>query len=96
MSDAEAMTGTSGPRRAMRRPNELGTLNRTMNEPLPPNVAESIGDVMRELRAASGKKTIASTVLVPAVAERLGVDNATAQKLIGRYSKAESQRTARN
>jgi transposase len=51
---------------------------------------------MRELRAASGKKTIASTVLVPAVAERLGVDNATAQKLIGRYSKAESQRTARN
>ena len=41
MSDAEAMTGTSGPRRAMHRPNELGTLNRTLNEPLPPNVVEA-------------------------------------------------------
>ncbi len=96
MSDAEAMTGTSGPRRSVHRPNELGTLNRTLNEPLPPNVAESIADVMRELRASSGKKTIASSVLVPAVAERLGVDRNTAQKLLSRYSKSESQRSTRN
>jgi hypothetical protein len=96
MSDAEAMTGTSGPRRAIHRSNELGMLNRTLNEPLPPNVVEAIASVMHDLRVSTGKKTIASSTLVPAVAERLGVDKATAQRLLGRYSKLESQQRASN
>jgi hypothetical protein len=96
MSDAEAMTGTSGPRRSIHRSNELGMLNRTLNEPLPPNVVEAIASVMRELRASTGKKTIASATLIPAVAERLGVDKTTAQRLLGRYSKLESQQRANN
>ena len=62
----------------------------------PPNVVEAIASVMRELRASTGKKTIASATLIPAVAERLGVDKTTAQRLLGRYSKLESQQRANN
>lgn len=95
MSDADAMSGASGPQRALRKSNELGTLNRTMNEPVPPQVAEVIRAAMRDLNPQGGKKSISSKVLVPAVAERLSVDNTTAQRLVGRFMKAEQQRAGR-
>lgn len=95
MSDAEAMSGASGPQRALHKANELGTLNRTMNEPVPPQVAELIRATMRDLSPQGGKKSISSKVLVPAVAERLNVDNTTAQRLVARFMKAEQQRAGR-
>src|SRR5262249_9796023 len=93
MSDADAMTGTSGPRRAVRRP-ELGTLNRVMNEP--PRIVQAIQEAMRELRN-NGAKQIRERDIITRVVEQLGVDEAMARTSVRKYMRAEAQRnTTRN
>ena len=94
MSDAEAMTGTSGPRRAVRRP-EPGALTRSMNE-LPPRTVQAIESGMRELGLSLGKRVTAAQTkqLGAMVAESLSVDEATARAAITRYMRTEAQKGA--
>ena len=93
MSDVDAMTGTTGPRQAVRRPTTLGSLTRTLNEPVPRAYVEAIRDSLRQLDLPAMKPTLTPKEikdLTPLVAEKLGVDETTARKALSQYSKANA------
>jgi hypothetical protein len=89
-SDNDAMTGTTGPRPAIRRGAEPSQLLRTMNEPNA-RVIQQVEDVVSELRAA-GIQPVQRDV-VGRLQERYDVDEPTAKKMatIYRASKKENR-----
>ncbi|HEV8190717.1 MAG TPA: hypothetical protein VGP82_04430 [Ktedonobacterales bacterium] len=96
-SDVDAMTGTTGPRAAVRRPFEPSPLMRNMNERVRPEWVEAYKAAMRELDPSGRRKTVPSG-LAALVAEKLNVDESSARTIIGRVreSQRESQRSGRS
>ncbi|HKW20128.1 MAG TPA: hypothetical protein VJO13_02040 [Ktedonobacterales bacterium] len=92
-TDTEAMTGTTGPRQAVRRsPYESGTLMRSMNE-VPAAYARAYDEAMSELNPTGAKK-VSATALNKRVAEKLNMDEAHAKSVVSRVR--ESRRTSRS
>ena len=91
-SDSDAMTGTTGPRQAVRRSYESGTLMRSMNE-LPPAYGRAYDEAMSELNPTGAKK-VSATALNKRVAEKLNIDEPHAKSIVARVR--ESRRTSRN
>lgn len=91
-TDSDAMTGTTGPRAAVRRSYESGTLMRSMNE-IAPAYSRAYDEAMSELKA-SGRKNIPASAVNKLVAEKLNIDEAHAKQIVTRVR--ESRRTARN
>jgi hypothetical protein len=91
-TDSDAMTGTTGPRQAVRRSYESGTLMRSMNE-VSPAYARAYDEAMSELKA-SGRKTVTATALNKLVAEKLNIDEAHAKVIVARVR--ESRRSSRS
>ncbi len=87
-SDNDAMTGTTGPRPAIRRGAEPSQLLRTMNEPNA-RVVQQVEDVVNELRA-SGIQPVQRDV-VGRLQERYSVDDATAKKMAAIYRAAKKE-----
>ena len=91
-TDSDAMTGTTGPRQAVRRSYESGTLMRSMNE-VPPAYARAYDEAMSELNPTGAKK-VSATALNKRVAEKLNIDESRAKTIVSRVR--ESRRTPRN
>ena len=87
-SDNDAMTGTTGPRPAIRRGAEPSQLLRTMNEPNA-RVVQQVEDVVNELRAA-GIQPVQRDV-VGRLQERYSVDDAMAKKMAAIYRAAKKE-----
>lgn len=90
-TDSDAMTGTTGPRQAVRRSYESGTLMRSMNE-VSPAYARAYDEAMSELKAA-GRKNIPASAVNKLVAQKLNIDESHAKSIVTRVR--ESRRTAR-
>jgi len=86
MSDADAMTGTTGPRRSVHRTHELGSLNQQLNRP--PAIEQAIQEAMREWDP-TGTKKIPAKELVARVAEKLSMDETQARAAIRRAQEAK-------
>jgi hypothetical protein len=86
MSDADAMTGTTGPRRSVHRTHELGSLNQQLNRP--PAIEQAIQEAMREWDPM-GTKKIPAKELVARVAEKLSMDETQARAAIRRAQEAK-------
>lgn len=96
MSDVDAMTGTTGPRQAVRRPTTLGSLTRTLNEPLSPAYMEAIRESLRQLDLPAMKRSFSAKEMrdiTPLLAEKLSTDEATARQVLNRYVKANASST---
>jgi hypothetical protein len=94
LTEAEPMTGTTGPRPAIRRPYELGSIAQRMNNgPSLEPVERAMQEATRELNPNGTRKSIPAKELVSAVAEKLGVDEATARSAMRRLQ--ESKRGGR-
>lgn len=87
-SDNDGMTGTTGPRPAIRRGAEPSQLLRTMNEPHA-RIIEQVEGVVSELRAA-GIQPVQRDV-VQRLQERYTVDDATAKKMATIYRSAKKE-----
>jgi hypothetical protein len=93
VSESDAMTGTTGPRQAVRRsPYESGTLMRSMNE-VPPTYTRAYDEAMSELNPTGAKKVTAAA-LNKRVAEKLNIDETQAKVVVSRVR--ESRRTSRS
>ena len=98
MSDVDAMTGTTGPRQAVRRSPTLGSLTSQLNQPVPRQYVEAIRESLRQLDMPAMKPTLTPKEikdLTPLVAERLGVDEAMARKALTQYSKGNASSSRR-
>ena len=84
------MTGTTGPRPAVRRVAEPSPLLRAMNEPSPVYV-QAVSDAFTE-RSGIGKR-VTQKEWIARVAEKLNVDESSARTIFNRVR--ESQKTAR-
>jgi hypothetical protein len=84
------MTGTTGPRPAVRRVAEPSPLLRAMNEPSPVYV-QAVADAYTEL-SVNGKR-VTQKEWIARVAEKLNVDESSAKTIFNRVR--ESQKTAR-
>jgi hypothetical protein len=82
------MTGTTGPRPAIRRGVEPSQLLRTMNEPNA-RIVQQVDDVVSELRA-SGIQPVQRDV-VGRLQERYNVDEPTAKKMASLYRAAKKE-----
>ncbi|HUY79488.1 MAG TPA: hypothetical protein VMV29_22145 [Ktedonobacterales bacterium] len=91
--EPDGMTGTTGPRAAIRRAAEPGALLRAMNEPSRAYV-QAVQESMRELNPSGARKTIPARELATRVAEKLNVDETAARQIITRVR--EAQKTARS
>jgi hypothetical protein len=87
-SENDAMTGTTGPRPAIRRGAEPSTLLRTMNDPHARTV-EQVETVISELKA-TGIQPVQRDV-VARLQERYNVDDATARKMANIYRTAKKE-----
>jgi hypothetical protein len=87
-SDNDAMTGTTGPRPAIRRGAEPSQLLRTMNEPHARTI-EQVEEVVSELKAA-GISPVQRDV-VARLQERYTIDDATARKMAAIYRAAKKE-----
>ncbi|HEY7849674.1 MAG TPA: hypothetical protein VIC27_06380, partial [Ktedonobacterales bacterium] len=87
-SDNDAMTGTTGPRPAIRRGVEPSQLLRTMNEPNA-RIVQQVEEVVNELRA-SGIQPVQRDV-VGRLQERYSVDEPTAKKMAALYRAAKKE-----
>lgn len=81
------VTGTTGPRPAVRRAAELSPLLQVMNTPHAP-VVKQVEEVIAELRVAGATRPTLRDV-VPALQERYGVDEETARKMAAAYKAAQ-------
>jgi hypothetical protein len=91
MSDAEAMTGTSGPHHSVRSPAEVSPLMRSLGE-LRPAYAQAVQEAMRELNPNGTRRAIPAKDLAARVAAKLNMDEAMARQIIARYR--EQQKSA--
>lgn len=91
-TDSDAMTGTTGPRQAIRRSYESGTLMRSMNE-VPSAYVRAYDEAMSELNPTGGKK-VSATALNKRVAEKLNIDESHAKSIVSRVR--ESRRSPRS
>ncbi len=87
-SENDAMTGTTGPRPAIRRGAEPSPLLRTMNDPHARTV-EQVETVISELKT-SGIQPVQRDV-VARLQERYNVDDATARKMANIYRTAKKE-----
>ena len=92
-SELDGMTGTTGPRPAIRRPGE-GTFLRTMNEPQLGRVGEAVQAVVAELSARGDGKRPTQREVVVGVAQRLNIDETTAKTAVRKWQ--EMRRAARD
>jgi hypothetical protein len=93
-TDSDAMTGTTGPRQAVRRsPYESGTLMRSMNE-VPAAYTRAYDEAMSELNPTGAKKSVTAAALNRRVAEKLSIDETQAKAIVARVR--ESRRTSRS
>lgn len=83
---ADAMTGTTGPRAAIRRPGDNNILARGMTEGLSPRGEALMNEVLRELNP-SGKKSLPRKEITTRLAQKLNGDEATAQKMVDQWHK---------
>ena len=97
VTDADAMTGTTGPRPTVRRPFEPSPLMRGMNERVRPEWVDAYKAAMRQLDPSGRRKTVPSG-LAALMAEMLNVDESSARTIIGRVreSQRETQRSGRS
>jgi len=86
--EAGEMTGTTGPRAAVRRAAEPSPLLRAMNE-LPPAYIRAVEEARAQLNPTGTKKSIPAKELAALVAKKLNVDEATASKIISRVREAQ-------
>jgi hypothetical protein len=95
--DVDGMTGTTGPRPALRRSGQISTLVSNMNGPNPAHV-QIVTQAMRELDipVPANRKSLTAAqmrLLVPRVLEKLGTDDeAFARKAITGVIRSESNR----
>ena len=96
--DSDQMTGTTGPRPAVRRPGDNNTLSRAISGELLPGSEAVVEAVFKELeqehKADGAKRSLPRKELTARVMQRLKVDEAIAQKAIDRWSK--SRKSARS
>jgi len=85
--DLDGMTGTTGPRVAIRHAAEPGKLLRTFNAPNPAYV-QAVQDAMRELNPTNSRK-VSVRELTSRVAEKLNVDESAARQIINRVREAK-------
>jgi hypothetical protein len=90
VTELDGMTGTTGPRPAIRRTNELGSLARGMNGPSP-RITQAIEEAFSELSANSKRVTEREHVALSA--QKLGVDESAARSAVRSWR--ESKRTPR-
>ena len=93
VNDPDGMTGTTGPRAAIRRAAEPGSLLRAMNEPSRAYV-QAVQEAMRDLNPTGARKTIPARELTARVAEKLNVDESAARQIITRVR--DAQKSARS
>ncbi len=94
MSD-DGMTGTTGPRPAVRRSMQSSLLS-AMNGPNPAHV-QVVTEAMNQLNIPLNKRTLTANQarqLVPLVAEKLDSDETFARAVIGRVMKSEAHRNS--
>ncbi|GEM_PF-836058 len=92
-NEPDGATGTTGPRPAVRRAAEPGSLLRAMNEPGRLQV-QAVQEAMRELNPNGTRRTVPVRELATRVAEKLNVDESSARQIITRVR--EAQKTARS
>ncbi len=95
--EADAMTGTTGPRRAVR-PGQANSLLNAMNGPSPAHI-KAITGAMRDLNIPLGKRGLTATqtkLLVPRVAEDLSIDPSAARALISKVLQHMAQSPTRS
>ena len=90
--EPDGMTGTTGPRPAVRRPGDSGML-RLLNEGGLGRIENAMQEAARELNPTGVKsKAVPARELVARVAEKLGVDEAAARSAIQRVRDAQKAR----
>jgi hypothetical protein len=96
--DSDQMTGTTGPRPAVRRPGDNNTLSRAISGDLLPGSEAVVEEVFKELQREhnpdGSKRSLPKKEFTARVMQRLKVDEAIAQKAIDRWSK--SRKSARS
>jgi hypothetical protein len=88
VAEAGEMTGTTGPRPAVRRAADPSPLLRAMNE-LPAAYIRAVDEARTELNPSGTRKSIPAKELAARVAKKLNVDEATASKIISRVREAQ-------
>jgi hypothetical protein len=96
-SDDDQMTGTTGPRPAVRRPGDNNTLSRAISGDLLPGseavVEQVFNELQREHNPDGSKRSLPKKEFTTRVMQRLKVDEAIAQKAIDRWR--EKQKATR-
>ncbi len=90
VAEFDGMTGTTGPRPAVRRSNELGSLARGMTGPSP-RITQAIEEAFNELNATGKRVTEREHVALSA--QKLGVDESAARSAVRSWR--ESKRAPR-
>lgn len=85
VTEVDGMTGTTGPRPAVRRANEPGSLLRGLNQPPAVQLVQEAYDEI----SASGVKRVTERELIARVAEKLNVDEVTARATIRQWRSAQ-------
>jgi hypothetical protein len=89
---SDQLTGTTGPRPAVRRPGDNNVLFRGISEELPPRaeaaVEEVLRDLNRELNPSGTRRNLPRKEIIARLAKKLDVDDATAQKVLDHWQKA--------
>jgi hypothetical protein len=88
VAEAGEMTGTTGPRPAIRRAADPSPLLKAMNE-LPSAWMRAVEEARKELNPTGAKKSIPAKELAALVARKLNVDETTATKIISRVREAQ-------
>lgn len=84
----DQMTGTTGPRPAVRRPGDNSVLFRGISEGLSTKGAALVEQVLNELNPKGAKKTLPRKEITARLAQKLNGDEATAMKLLDQWYKA--------
>jgi hypothetical protein len=96
LADNDGMTGTTGPRPALRRSAQPSTLVSAMNGPNPAHV-QVVTETLQELNIPVNKRTLTAKeqrLLIPRVAEKLDCDDTFARAVVGRVMKSEAHRNS--
>jgi hypothetical protein len=86
-SDEDQMTGTTGPRPAVRRPGDNSTLLRSMSEGVSVKGEALLAEALKELNPGGSKKTISRRELTALLTQKLNGDEATASKLVDQWAR---------